>query len=68
MLPHTDLTSGRVGQSWFAESFVSDKVAALLRSYSHTNQSPDFGREIKNMVKVARSIMEKEKQAREGVA
>ncbi|XP_063680309.1 uncharacterized protein LOC134815678 [Bolinopsis microptera] len=56
--------AGRVGQSWFAESFVSDEVVSTMRDYSHSDKSPDGQVEIKNMVSVAREITlrEREKQ------
>jgi len=62
--------AGRVGQSWFAESFVSDEVIKTMREYSHTNSSPDGQVEIENMKIVAREIMTRERekrQAREGI-
>ncbi|XP_063679929.1 uncharacterized protein LOC134815340 [Bolinopsis microptera] len=56
--------AGRVGQSWFAESFVSDEVVSTMRDYSHSDKSPDGQVEIKNMISVAREITlrEREKQ------
>ena len=55
---------GRVGQSWFAESFVSDEVVRTMRDYSHSDKSPDGQVEIKNMISVANeiSLQEREKQ------
>ena len=61
---------GRVGQSWFAESFVSDEVVSTMRDYSHSDKSPDGQVEIKNMISVAREITIRERemrQAREGI-
>ncbi|XP_063680310.1 uncharacterized protein LOC134815679 [Bolinopsis microptera] len=62
--------AGRVGQSWFAESFVSDEVVITMRDYSHSDKSPDGQVEIKNMISVAREITirdREQRQAREGI-
>ncbi|XP_063679687.1 uncharacterized protein LOC134815125 [Bolinopsis microptera] len=62
--------AGRVGQSWFAESFVSDEVVSTMRDYSHSDKSPDGQVEIKNMISVAREITirdREQRQAREGI-
>ena len=62
------LPPGRVGQSWFAESFVSDAVIASMRAFSQTNTSPDNQLEITNMKKVAQRMTEKEREAKQALA
>ena len=53
-----------MGQSWFAESFVSEDVVQTLTRYSQTNESPDNNLEVRNMHSVARKLAEAERDAR----